>query len=113
MAQSASLAEAKALQARQNLENYVFGTSVSTVPPVIPPMLPRGAATYPAFPYTSSPMQWPASTPPIGSFQPQTGARFGAPLVATASIGSELLLVDGASVINLCVSRRDRINDFF
>lgn len=65
MAQSASLAEAKAIQARQNLENYVFGTSVSTVPPVIPPMLPRGVAPFPAYPYASSPTQWPVGTVPL------------------------------------------------
>jgi len=65
MAQSASLAEAKAQQARQNLENYVFGTSVSTVPPVVPPMLPRGAATYPAYPYANAPTQWPSNTVPL------------------------------------------------
>lgn len=65
MAQSASLAEAKAQQARQNLENYVFGTSVSTVPPVVPPMLPRGMASYPAYPYANAPTQWPSSTVPF------------------------------------------------
>lgn len=67
MAQSASLAEAKAMQARQNLENYVFGTAVSTVPPVVPPMLPRGAASYPAYPYVSSPGQWGQGVPPIAT----------------------------------------------
>ncbi len=67
MAQSASLAESKAMQARQNLENYVFGTAVSTVPPVIPPMLPRGAASYPAYPYVSSPAQWNQGVPPIAN----------------------------------------------
>ena len=65
MAQSASLAEAKATQARANLENYVFGTAVSTVPPVVSPMLPKGAANYPAYPYVSSPTQWQQGTPPI------------------------------------------------
>jgi len=65
MAQSASLAESKALAARQNLENYVFGTSVSTVPPVIPPMQPPGAVGYNSYPYNSSPTQWPVGTPPL------------------------------------------------
>ena len=65
MAQSASLAESKAMQARSNLENYVFGTAVSTVPPAITPMLPRGAANYPAYPYVSSPTQWQQGAPPI------------------------------------------------
>jgi hypothetical protein len=65
MAQSASLAEAKAHQARENLENYVFGTSVSTIPPVVPPMLPRGVASYPAYPYASAPTQWNSSTVPL------------------------------------------------
>jgi hypothetical protein len=53
------------MQARANLENYVFGTAVSTVPPVVPPMLPRGAANVPAYPYVSSPGQWNQGVAPI------------------------------------------------
>ena len=67
MAQSASLAEAKASQARQNLEKYVFGTAVSTVPPVVTPMLPSGVSSYPSYPYVNSPMQWTQGTPPISA----------------------------------------------
>ena len=80
MAQSASLAEAKAQLARKNLENYVFGTAVSTVPPVVPPMLPRGAATFPAYPYANSPTQWPVGTPPIAV------ASMGVDMVAATTI---------------------------
>ena len=65
MAQSASLAEAKALQARVNLEKYVFGTPVSVVPPVVSPMLPAGVSNYPSYPYMSSPMQWGQGVPPL------------------------------------------------
>ncbi len=65
MAQSASLAEAKAVQARQNLEKYVFGTAVSTVPPVVSPAIPAGLAKYPSYPYVSSPMQWDQGAAPI------------------------------------------------
>ena len=65
MAQSASLAEAKASQARQNLEKYVFGSAVSTVPPVVSPMLPAGVSNYPSYPYVNSPMQWNNGTVPL------------------------------------------------
>jgi hypothetical protein len=68
MAQSASLAESKAIQARSNLEKYVFGTAVSTVPPVISPQLPASVAKYPSFPYTSSPTQWNEGTAPIAFY---------------------------------------------
>ena len=65
MAQSASLAEAKAMQARQNLEKYVFGTAVSTVPPVVSPSIPAALAKYPSYPYVSSPMQWQQGAVPL------------------------------------------------
>ena len=65
MAQSASLAESKAIQARQNLEKYVFGSAVSTVPPVVTPALPRGATNYPSYPYVNSAMKWSQGTPPL------------------------------------------------
>lgn len=65
MAQSASLAETKALQARVNLEKYVFGTAVSTVPPVVSPMLPAGVSNYPSYPYVNSPVQWGQGVPPL------------------------------------------------
>jgi len=65
MAQSSALAEAKAVQARQNLEKYVFGTAVSTVPPVVSPMLPAAVAKYPSYPYVSSPMQWQQGAVPL------------------------------------------------
>jgi hypothetical protein len=65
MAQSASLAEAKAIQARQNLEKYVFGTAVSTVPPVVSPSIPAALAKYPSYPYVSSPMQWDQGAVPL------------------------------------------------
>ena len=65
MAQSASLAEAKSLQARVNLEKYVFGTAVSSVPPVVSPMLPAGVSNYPSYPYVNSPVQWGQGVPPL------------------------------------------------
>jgi len=65
MAQSASLAETKALQARTNLEKYVFGTAVSSVPPVVSPMLPAGVSNYPSYPYVNSPVQWGQGVPPL------------------------------------------------
>jgi hypothetical protein len=110
MAQSASLAQIKAQQARQNLENYVFGTSVSTVPPVVPPMLPRGAATYPAYPYTSSPTQWPTGAPPVGGFPSQT--PFSTPRLATASLGLESVFANESILIDHTLSRNQRIQDF-
>jgi hypothetical protein len=65
MAQSASMAEAQASQARANLEKYVFGTPVSTVPPVVSPMPPASLSPYPNFPYQNSPMLWGSNTAPI------------------------------------------------
>jgi hypothetical protein len=74
MAQSASLAESKATIARQNLEKYVFGTAVSTVPPVVTPALAAGALKYPSYPYVTSPQLWGQGVAPISMASMNAGS---------------------------------------
>ncbi|EER19262.1 hypothetical protein Pmar_PMAR015822, partial [Perkinsus marinus ATCC 50983] len=58
MAQNTNLASAEAMQAQANLEKYVFGSPVSTVPPVVTPMPPATIAKYPSYPYLNYPLSW-------------------------------------------------------
>ncbi|KAF4655199.1 hypothetical protein FOZ61_007730 [Perkinsus olseni] len=70
MAQNTNLASSEAMQAQANLEKYVFGSPVSTVPPVVTPMPPATIAKYPSYPYLNYPLSWTDKVAPLPMMPP-------------------------------------------